>query len=75
MSKEKQEPTLLLTADERLRFTLWLEREIQTNTELATQLFKLGSPANRVLGTKYQSEANACKVVAELLRNIHVVGV
>ena len=71
MSKEKQVPTLLLTSEERLRFTLWLEKSAQTNAELAEQLLKLGGPANRVVATKYQSEANACKIVMELLKSIY----
>ena len=57
---------MILTAGEREKLAIYLEQHAADNEKLAEQLIQM--PAGSFMVPRYRNEAEACRVVASMLR-------
>jgi len=60
-----------LTAGEREKFEIYLTQVAADDEKLVAQLWQM--PAGSVMAKRYEREAEACRIVAELLGKIETV--
>lgn len=60
---------MLLTDDERLRFTEYLDLESESAKGIAEQMEKLAGPAGQVLAKQERLYAAAARLIADRLRS------
>lgn len=64
---------MILTAGEREKFAIYLEQRAADTEKLGEQLMQM--PAGTIMAKRYQREAEALRIVAEMLRRIESVEV